>query len=163
MLWGSLPLKVYQAHLLTFSGALGPEQFPTLLWFLLFILSGSIQKSLSAFFFFCKKTVEISSWGRWSYSVFDCYGWVLESSIPWNVWLIGSCTWPDFQIESQTIPSPGDLPFKLHSRQASNDTHPDAGSPERIFPFRSWTKLHKCTRGRTGKRLSWNDCLQLEY
>ena len=64
VLWGSSPLKVYQAHLLTFSGALDPEQFPTLmvipichsLWF--------HSKTSFGFFFFFARGVEIDFWGR---------------------------------------------------------------------------------------------------
>ena len=69
VLWGSSPLKVCQAHLLTFSGALDPEQFPTLmvipichsLWF--------HSKTSFGFFFFFARGVEIDFWGRWSCSI----------------------------------------------------------------------------------------------
>lgn len=140
--WCSVGLKVlkaYQGSVLPHYGDSGPtiSQF-----------DGDSYLSLDQvplkkiFQLLCKRTVVIGSWGRpQGHLTSDCYRWVRESSIPWNVLIPGSCIWPDFQIESQTGSSPGICP--LSCRVTAIKWYPSwCWDPGRVCTFHSWTKVH---------------------
>lgn len=121
-------------------------------WWFLFVTSlGSTKKSFSAI-------LQKNSWnrfpGKMTRPISDGWGWLLESSIPWNVRIPGSCTGLDFQIESGDRHFPqGDLPFKLQSDRRQMIPILTRGAQGEILHFTAEPNL-TMRQGRIGKRLS---------